>query len=359
MTIVLVGGGHAHLKCLTQIKKDIPLSDQTIILISPDQYQYYSGMFSGFTEGIYSLDEIRIDLKKLADDAGVVLLQEKIIEVSSVNKTLITENGTIIPFDVVSFDIGSYMEAPSSFERWLVPLKPNYLFAEKMKAYRKQKYPVVVGGGASGVEIALAITAWRKKNGYPLNVTLISSSRLLPSSSQKAGADIKKVTVNKGVRVIEGDRVAEIYDTHCKTEKGLCFPHSHLLWLTGPKASDIFLKSSLPCDEDGFLLVESSLQASGIPFMFGAGDCITLKEYPHLAKNGVYAVRQGELLSENIFRFLNGEVCLHFSPQRHFLSLISSGNREALLQYARFSTHSKLNWLLKNTIDKRFMKKHK
>lgn len=359
MNIVLVGGGHAHLKCLTHIKKDTNLSNHTIMLISPDRYQYYSGMFSGFTEGIYSLDEIRIDLKKLSEEAGVVFVEEKVTGVSSASKTLTTANGDNISFDIVSFDIGSFMDAPKDFEKWLVPLKPNHLFPETIEAYRKQDYPVVIGGGASGAEIALAISAWRKKNGYPMNVLLITSSKLLPSSSKKAGAVLKRIALQKGVRVIEDDRLEELNDTHGKTEKGESFPHSNVLWLTGPKSSPIFRSSALPHDGDGFLLVKDSLQVPGFPFMFGAGDCISLKEYPHLPKNGVYAVKQGDVLIKNIFRVVQEEDCHSFIPQQNYLSLISSGNHEALLQYGNFSTHGKFYWKIKNMIDKRFIKRHK
>lgn len=358
LRIVLVGGGHAHLKCLARIKIENASLNHSVILISPDRYQYYSGMFSGFTEGIYSLDDIRIDLKNLAERAGITFIEEKVVNVSVYDKTLTTEDGAIVPFDVVSFDIGSNMEIPPSFAEWLVPIKPNYLFAEKIISYRKKEYPVVVGGGASGVELALAMTAWRNTNGYPQNVTLITSSTPLPSSSRKATTIIRNVAASKGLRIIEGDTVKEMHGTHITTKNQVNLPHSHVLWVTGPRASGIFHDSHLPCDENGFLLVKNTLQAKGMPYIFGAGDCITMEKHPQLPKNGVYAVRQGELLWENITRYLKKETCRTFNPQRHFLSLISTGNQEALFQYANFTFHHKIAWKLKHKIDVAFMRKH-
>ncbi|TYS64631.1 pyridine nucleotide-disulfide oxidoreductase [Sutcliffiella horikoshii] len=355
--MVLVGGGHAHLKCLLDIRKKT-LSKHNILLISPNRYQYYSGMFSGYTEGLYSIDEIRIDLKYMAEEAGVTFIEDKVTEVSISDKTLMTKAGTSIPFSVVSFDTGSLIEGPSSFKDYLVQIKPNYLFVEKMKEYRNVEFPVVVGGGASGVEIALAITAWRKKNGYPTNVALITSSKLLPSSSSKASRLIREITMRKGLSVIEDDSVEEMNESHVLTQNGSNLPHSQVLWLTGPSSPDIFKRSSLPCDQNGFLLVEKTLQAKGLPFIFGAGDCMTLEAFPDLPKNGVYAVRQAELLWKNITSYLQGEKCTPFSPQRHFLSILSTGNKEALLQYGRFTAHNKLAWKLKNKIDVSYMKKY-
>ncbi|NLP49985.1 FAD-dependent oxidoreductase [Bacillus sp. RO1] len=357
MSIVLVGGGHAHLKCLLDKRKK-PLPDQNIYLISPDRYQYYSGMFSGYTEGLYSIDEIRIDIKAMSEKAGVTFIEDKVTEVSVSDKTILTKTGASIPFSVVSFDTGSFVEGPSSFKDYLVQIKPNYLFANKMKEYREVEFPVVVGGGSSGVEIALAITAWRKKNRYPSNVALITSSKLLPSSSGKASKLIRKITLQKELTVIENDSVANMDGSHVITKNGRSLPHSRVLWLTGPSSPDIFKRSSLPCDGNGFLLIEKTLQAKGLPFIFGAGDCITLEAFPDLPKNGVYAVRQAELLWNNITSYLNGEECSTFTPQRHFLSLLSTGNKEALLQYGHFTAHNKLSWKLKNKIDTDYMKKY-
>ncbi|WP_404461527.1 FAD-dependent oxidoreductase [Sutcliffiella horikoshii] len=356
MSIVLVGGGHAHLKCLLDIRKK-PLPNQNIYLISPDRYQYYSGMFSGYTEGLYSIDEIRIDLKDMSEKAGVTFIEDKVTEVSVTDKTLLTKAGTSISFNMVSFDTGSFIEGPSFFKDYLVQIKPNYLFANKIKKYRNVEFPVVVGGGASGIEIALAITAWREKNGYPTNVTLITSSKLLPSSSSKASKLIRKIAVRKGLSVIEDDSVAEMNESHVITQNGTSLPHSQVLWLTGPSPSGIFKKSSLPCDQNGFLLTEKTLQAKGLPFIFGAGDCMTLEAFPDLPKNGVYAVRQAELLWNNITSYLNGDECSTFRPQHHFLSILSTGNKEALLQYGRFTAHNQLSWKLKNKIDTDYMKK--
>lgn len=358
LNIVLVGGGHAHLKCLLDIKMNKPFPNQNVLLISPDRYQYYSGMFSGYTEGLYSIDEIRIDLKNMSEKAGVTFIEDKVTEVSVSDKTLMTKAGTSIPFSVVSFDTGSFVEGPSSFKDYLVQIKPNYLFANKMKEFREVEFPVVVGGGSSGVEIALAITAWRKKNGFPSNVALITSSKLLTASSRKASNLIRGIALKKGLSVIEDDSVANMDGSHVITKNGRSLPHSRVLWLTGPSSPDIFKKSSLPCDRNGFLLAERTLQAKGLPFIFGAGDCITLEAFPDLPKNGVYAVRQAELLWKNIKSYINGEECSTFTPQRHFLSLLSTGNKEALLQYGRFSAHNKLAWKLKNKIDADYMKKY-
>lgn len=104
--LLLVGAGHAHLEVLRQWKEN-PLPNVQVCLISPNRYQYYSGMFSGFTEGIYEEEETRVDLRRLTIDACVHRIQKKAARIDVRHKKIICEDGSAYPFDVVSFDIGS------------------------------------------------------------------------------------------------------------------------------------------------------------------------------------------------------------------------------------------------------------
>lgn len=136
--VVLVGGGHTHLYCLRAFMSK-PIDNIKIMLISPSPYQYYSGMFSGFAEGSYSLDDIRIDLRKIVKKANVTFIQQVVKRVDPFQKQVVCNNGNIYPFDVISFDIGSKTEEISAFKEWLVPIKPNYAFAEGIQQFREQE----------------------------------------------------------------------------------------------------------------------------------------------------------------------------------------------------------------------------
>jgi len=76
MDLLIIGGGHAHLGFLREIRKKAV--NYQVTLISTSQYQYYSGMFSGYTEGFYSKSEIRVNLAKLCDEAGVTFVEDTV-----------------------------------------------------------------------------------------------------------------------------------------------------------------------------------------------------------------------------------------------------------------------------------------
>ena len=342
---MLIGGGHAHLSILRSLlKESIPYK---VTLISPTKYQYYSGMFSGYTEEFYKEEEIHVNLKQLCQRASVHFIEDMILTLDSAQKIVNGQSGNQYPFDVVSFGIGSHTNQVITKSN-ITKIKPNYLFPNEIRTFRSSEKPVVIGGGSAGVELALSTLAWRKRHEKLLNVSLISASPLLSSYGPLASEKIKTIATNKGLTIYENESVDFIKDNAVITDKGNRIEFSHVLPLTGPIASTLFKESALSTDDNGFLLVENTLQNKEFPFIFGAGDCVTLRNYSLLPKNGVYAVRQGPILWENLKRFLNNQSLITFKPQKKFLSILSTGDKQGLLTYGKHSFHGNLAWKIKN-----------
>lgn len=354
--IVLVGGGHAHLGILNELRKQV--STNQITLISASTYQYYSGMFSGYSEGLYSEEDVRINLEKVCHQADVKFVEDTIIKIDVANRKLIGVSGKKYSFRVVSFDIGSSIQSlDESVEQ--INIKPNFIFPEEINQFRTTPFPIVLGGGAAGVEMALSVQAWRRKNGYSPNVTIISSSSLLSSVNKKASLKIQKIVKQKGIQVYEKDEIMNVRGQEVMTKSGNRLAYSHIFPLTGPQANFLFKTSKVPIDSKGFLLVENTLQVENIPWLFGAGDCVSISSNPNLPKNGVYAVRQGPVLWGNINRYLTGEKLINFKPQEKFVSILSVGQNEGLFTYGDNAIYGKWAWRLKHWIDHQFMKKFK
>lgn len=354
-TLLMVGGGHAHLYCLRQLVLE-GLQDVHIALISPSRFQYYSGMFSGFAEAFYELEEIRIDLQKLSEKAGIDFIEDRIVHINPDNKEMIGAKGQVYTYDAASFDIGSETAVPNEWKDLVSSVKPNFRFSETVTSFRESLFPAVVGGGASGVELALAVLAWRKRHGYSENVILASSSPLLAAQGKHISKKIEAIAKRKGLQVLSSQTVNNIDEQSFTTSSGHVYHRSEILWLTGPASAALFRNSKLPIDSSGFLLLNEFLQSDAYPSIFGAGDCASIKSYPSLAKNGVYAVRQGPLLWGNLKSFLFNQPLKPFVPQSRFLSILSTGNREALLLYGKRSIHGKWPWILKQQIDRKFIK---
>src|SRR5262249_1721086 len=123
-----------------------------------------------------------------------------------------------------------------------------------------------------------------------------------------------------------------------------------VLWATNAAPSPLLATTGLPHDIDGFLLVHDTLQSTGDPSIFGTGDCIALESHPNLLKNGVYAVRQGGVLFDNILRILEERPPKRFRPQRHCLCLLNTADDSAILSYGAVVTKGRMVRRLKNRI---------
>ncbi|WP_421379723.1 FAD-dependent oxidoreductase [Bacillus salacetis] len=354
--VILVGGGHAHLHCLKKIIEE-PVPETRFILVSPSKYQYYSGMFSGYTEGLYSESDIRIDLEELCRKSGVLFLKDAAVKINPEEKILLLSSGHSLPFTYASFDIGSGTNVKNMNSEIIQTVKPNYRFPEIIRELQDSPSPVIVGGGAAGVELSLTILARKKRLKQDGKVTLISASGLIPQESDMSSKKLEKVCRDKGLSLVLDEQVEEVTNTVVKTNNQT-LAHSGVLFVTGPSAFPIFKESGLMTTEEGFLAVTDTLQSKSHPFIFGAGDCVSLLSYKNLAKNGVFAVRQGPVLWENIKRTLTNSPVIKFTPQKRYLSILSTGEKQALLIYGPLYLHGRLPWRTKNIIDKKFLMKY-
>ena len=118
------------------------------------------------------------------------------------------------------------------------------------------------------------------------------------------------------------------------------------------------MRSDLPKDARGFLLVDATLRAVDGSPVFGAGDCIGIAGFPQLAKAGVYAVREAPILDFNLRAALTGARPRLFRPQTSFLALLNSADGQAIWRWHGLAGRSRLAWWLKDRIDRAFMQRY-
>lgn len=357
--LLLVGAGHAHLYLLKKLQKT-PLPNIEITLLTPSKYQYYSGMFSGFAEGLYTIDEIRVNVNKLAEAANVDWKKRAVKSLDPEQKNVSTDDGDLVSYDLVSFDIGSLTsgtQIPGVME-YAKMVKPNYRISDIIQDVLLSPRLVVVGGGAAGVEMALSLNARRIKKDPMFSTILVSSNEILRQRGNKAMLQAERILEKNGVLIHKNDDVKSVMKNQLKTDSGEFIPFDTLLWLAGPKPQQIFVNGKLPTDEKGYLLVEDTLQVKQHPEIFAAGDCASLSSFPHTEKSGVQAVRQAPILWRNIKGHLTNGTLKKFRPPSSTLSILSTGNQMGLLLYKGIALYGKWPWKLKDWIDRRFVKKY-
>jgi selenide,water dikinase len=129
-----------------------------------------------------------------------------------------------------------------------------------------------------------------------------------------------------------------------------------VLWATEAAPPPLVGASGLAVDAGGFLRVRDTLQSVSDPSVFGTGDCIAFEPNPALPKNGVYAVREGAVLFDNVAAFLREQPLRPFRPQRFCMYLLNTADGKAVLNYGPLTWKSRWARRLKDRIDRRWVR---
>jgi NADH dehydrogenase FAD-containing subunit len=361
--LVLVGGGHAHLTVLLNFASFVQRGHK-VTLIGPSPYHYYSGMGPGLLSGIYRPQDVRFHVKKMAEDRGASFLQDKVIKIDPGQRTLNLESGGQVSYDVVSFNTGSDVPLTgvvSEGLRNIVPVKPvfNLLQAQRLIVSSIKVKPMnftVIGGGPAGVEVTANL--WRLLNGSGVKapISLIAGRKLLGGLPEKVRKLTLRSLTDRGIVVTEGTRVKAVSRDEIRLTDGSSHPYDVAFMALGVQPSRIFCDSGIPAGPDGGLLVNSFLRSVAHPDMFGGGDCISFADRP-LAKVGVYAVRQNPILYHNLLAALEGREMKTFMPQKDYMLIFNMGDGRGILWKKNFVWEGRLAFLLKDYIDRKFMRR--
>ena len=126
--------------------------------------------------------------------------------------------------------------------------------------------------------------------------------------------------------------------------------------MTAAAAPKWLKTSGLDVNEFGFVRVRDTLPTTTHDNIFASGDIASLIDHPR-PKAGVFAVRQGSPLAKNIRSVLVGGKARPFSPQKSFLKLISTGDKNAVAAKWGWTLEGALVWQWKNWIDRRFVRR--
>jgi len=362
--LVLLGGGHAHVHVLKAIGDALDPA-VGVTLVTPVERQLYSGMLPGYVAGHYGLDECGIALSPLADRARALVVRSSASLVNPSMREVICANGEVVPYDVLSIDVGSRspVEAVAGAAEHAVAVRPLERFVEgweRVLARVRQEGMTavsIVGGGAAGVELAFAMDhRFRSEVGdaAPHVRVLTDMSAIVPENGDAVRGRLLRLAGLRNIGMHAKSRVAEVGTGFLRLKDNIEFATDATFWVAGAAAPEFIRDSGLRTDARGFLAVNDFLQAVSHPEIFGAGDCATSVENPR-PKAGVFAVRSGPALAANLFAALHGGLLDRHVSSRRFLALISCGNRRAVGVYGSLSFEGGWVWRWKDRIDRGFV----
>jgi selenide, water dikinase len=365
--LVLLGGGHSHVEVLKRFGRS-PLAGVELILVSPYRYAAYSGMLPGLIAGHYTRQECHIDLALLADYAGCKFICHAATKLRLSECRIEIEDGSTLDYDNLSLDIGSVppLAAITGASDFAIQVKPVETFLhswEQIIARAMSGHGVgriaVVGGGAGGVELLLAAQ-------YRLDSPLASESRpvqfhlltntasILPTHSVRVRRIFERIFSERRIDVRLNSEVVAVQDGGVRCSDGSIVETDYVIWATGAASPPLIANNGLRVDDRGFVVIDNHLQSLSHPEVFAAGDVASMLDQPR-PKSGVYAVRQGPSLANNLRCALRGKALRRFAPQSGALALISTGNKFAVASRGELAVQGAWVWRIKDFIDRRFV----
>lgn len=364
--ILLVGGGHSHVEVLRHfaLHRD---DAAALTLISPQPVMGYTGMMPGLVAGHYTANDTHIALETLAAWAGARFICDRVVAMDLYTRTVQLESGHHEAFDLVSLDVGSVPDAS-------VPGARDHAFSVKPFDWFLHAWSIlqqdaaegsvraigVVGGGAGGVEILLAMQHRLQEAlgaTAPRFALITDQAHLLPQHSPDVRSRLGRILVQRGVVLHFDSGAVAVEPGAVVVTGGRRIAVDRVVWATSAAAQPWPAASGLACDERGFVIVDEHLRSTSHPFVFATGDCATQPAHPR-PKAGVYAVRQGPPLALNLGKAAHDAQLATYIPQRRALALISTGNRHAIASWGPFAVEGDWVWRWKDRIDRRFVARY-
>ncbi len=370
--IVLVGGGHSHVGVLRRFGMH-PVPGVRLTLICRDTHTPYSGMLPGYIAGHYTYDEVHIDLDRLAQFAGARFFRDEVVALDREARKAICRGRPPVPYDRLSINIGSTpsLDGVPGAAQHAVPVKPIHDFNARWLALleRVRRHPgrtriAVIGAGAGGVELSLAMQ-YRLRNELrasgrdpeEIEIHLFDDSpQILPTHNAAVRRAFERVLRSREVVTHTNAAVVQVSAGELRTARGETVTADEIVWVTRASGARWLRDTGLELDADGFIRVTDTLQTLNDPDVFAAGDIASMINHP-LEKAGVFAVRQGPPLAENLRRAVSGRALRPYRPQRRWLALISTGDRYAVASRSLLCLEGNWVWRWKDWIDRRFMRK--
>lgn len=365
--VLLVGGGHAHAAALRQLAKHPIPSGIRLSLVSPSTHNLYSGALPGVIAGHWPADAIGVPLQPLCDAAGVHFIQDRVVALDPDTRTVTLKTGTAMAFDLASLDIGSGirpLKIPGDGDE-IFAIRPIAPFLEQWQStlsrIKDRAVPpsvMVIGAGLAGIEIALAIHYRLRQDGIPSPlVHLVDAAEEIAGSSapglrRRLAAALRQPGIELRLRT----RIQEVRDAKVTLSTGEDIETALVVNCAGSAPHGWISQTGLNT-VTGRVEVDACLQSTSHSHIWAAGDTSHFKPEP-LAPAGVFAVRAGPVLAENIRRYSENNPLSEYLPQSDYLKLVSLGGKRAVAEKFGFTLQGVWVWQLKKFIDFSFLREH-
>lgn len=368
--IVIVGGGAGGLELACKLGRKLGRERVTLVdhafyhIWKPSLHEVAAGTMDLHKEGLpytmlahqndftfvygsfAGLDAARneITVAAVEEDSGDVIIPQRQLRYS---RLCIAVGSTSHYFNTPgAAEHTISLNGPGDAERFRLDMLKQMTWAES----RKEQDPaagvdvIIIGGGATGVELAAELRessnkyidyGFRKLDAArDIRITLLEgAARILPPLPDRVAATATTLLEERHVRVVAGCRVAEILPGEVKDNAGHSYPFQICVWAAGIKAPAFLSRLGLPVNGAGQVEVTPYLNVKGASNIHAFGDCAacTMDDGSRVPPRAQAAHQQADYLYRAFMRALRGgEPTPKPYVYRDYGSLVSVGSHTSV-----------------------------
>ncbi|WUR15502.1 NAD(P)/FAD-dependent oxidoreductase [[Empedobacter] haloabium] len=308
---VIVGGGAGGLELACKLGRK--LGPNKVMLVDSRLYHIWKPSLHEVAAGTLDIHAEGLSYQMLAHDNGFTYVYGALEALDAAGNTITvspieTQSGeTVLPERRIGYDslvlaVGStsnYFGVPGArehtislnatedaerFRLTLLKLLAKAATAKQDQAGSQGIDIVIIGGGATGVELAAELreasgvyAAYGFGHLQPLQdvrITILEGApRILAPLPERVSAAAVKLLAERGVKVSAETRVTQIEADRVTVGNGTVYPSDITVWAAGIKAPDFLAQLGLPTVKGGQLDVTGELVVKGFPNIYALGDC--------------------------------------------------------------------------------------
>ena len=372
--VVIVGGGFGGLKLANKLRK----SNFQVVLIDRNNYHQFPPLIYQIASSGIEPSSISFPFRKIFQShkdfyfrmakVRSIFPEHKIIQ-TSIGKVkydyLVLAAGTTTNFfgnkhvEEVAIPMKNVSEAMGLQNALLENLERALTCASERERMELLNV-VIVGGGATGVEVAGALSEMKKfiiPKDYPdlpsslVNVYLVEAGpRLLPAMSPESSAHVEQYLREMGVNVLLNKMVTDYQDHRVMLKDGSSIATRTFIWVSGVAAQRVGNMPQASIGRGARIKVDAFNRVEGLEDVFCIGDQCIMEEgdpdwkggHPQLAQ---VAIQQGRLLAKNLQRLEKGK---DLKPFRYLNlgTMATVGRNRAVAEFKNIKMAGFFAWLM-------------
>ncbi|BAQ62779.1 NADH dehydrogenase [Geminocystis sp. NIES-3708] len=325
--IIIVGGGFGGLyTALKLIQLDWTQQPEIIIIEKNDRFVFSPLLYELITEEMQSW-EIAPHYADLLANTRIKYIQDTVADIDINQQKVILTNHDSLLYDRLVIALGGTTptDLVKGATEYAIPfrsLENAYQLKEKLRQLENSEQEfirvAIVGGGYSGVELALKI-ADRLGNKGKIRI-IDRGSDILVNSPEFNQKTAKKALKDHQIWLDLETEIEEIKEreiTLSYKNKSDTIPVDIVLWTIGTKPVKIINKLPLPQNKQGKININSQLQVENYPEIFAIGDLVECydQERKVLPPTAQVAFQQSDYCAWNIWASLEEKPLLPFQYQ--------------------------------------------